>query len=165
MAVTVLPTDLFVQGNVASTTLTIPASTVADTAVSATADIAATKVRHVHRVTYGQASGSASASATQPVHVVHGTTSTLVAFKAGSVTACAGAATITVDLKKNGTSVLSSVITLDNANTARVVEAGTVTTSTGTAGDVYEIVVVATAGGGTLGNGVFAYAEFYETAL
>jgi hypothetical protein len=88
-----------------------------------------------------------------------------VGFKAGSVTACVGAATITVDLKKNGVSVLTATIVLDNANTARVVEAATITTTAAVAGDVFEVSVAVAAGGGTIGSGVFAYAEFYEAAL
>jgi hypothetical protein len=99
-----------------------------------------------------------------PDFFVHGASATINSFKAGSVTACVGAATITVDLKKNGTSVLSAPITLNSSSTAYVVQSGTVTTTSLVAGDVLEVVVTATAGGGTLGNGVFAVAQVDELA-
>jgi hypothetical protein len=68
---------------------------------------------------------------------------------------------VTVDLRKNGTTVLSAVITLNNANTARVAVAGALSVTTLVAGDVLEV-VTATAGGGTLATGVFAIVTVNE---
>jgi hypothetical protein len=161
----IIPDDLVVQGTLAPTRMNYPAGSVDNAAVKTLAGIDATKLVHIHRAVYAQPSGSVSAAEAKVVHVVHGATATLVGFKAGSVTACVGAATITVDLKKNGVSVLTATIVLDNANTARVVEAATITTAAAVAGDVFEVSVAVAAGGGTIGSGVFAYAEFYEAAL
>ena len=96
--------------------------------------------------------------------MVYGTTGTVVAFEVGSVTACTGDSTITVDLHKNGASILTGVITLDSANTAYIVEAGTLSSATLADGDVLEVVVNATVGTGTLGNGVFASCIIREDA-
>lgn len=154
--------DVYVNGTLTGKTLAPSAGCVVDASVSASADIAATKVNHQHRAVFAQANSSA-ASETRVIYVCYGASGTVVAFSAGSIAAAVGAATVTVDLKKNGTSILTGVITLDNANTARVVEAGTLTGSNSVvAGDVLEVVTVATAGGGTLPTGVFAAATINE---
>jgi hypothetical protein len=81
----------------------------------------------------------------------------VVSVKAGSIAIAVGAATVTVDVKKNNVSILTAVITLDTGNTARVAEAGTILTASAVAGDTYELVIVATAGGGTLAHGVVCH--------
>ena len=52
-------------------------------------------------------------SAREPVHVARGAGS-LTEVRAGLVVACVGAATIVVEVLKNGVNVLSSTLTLDN---------------------------------------------------
>jgi hypothetical protein len=113
------------------------------------------------RKTYAQPNVTATTE-TKVVHGVFGTTGVLSAIKAGSIGVNAGAATVTIDLKKNGTSILSAVITLNNANTARVMVAGTFSATTLAVGDVLELVITATAGGGTLATGVFVELDLYE---
>lgn len=152
--------DLYVTGNIGGGTLSVPASTLTDAGVSASADITATKLEMQKSFTYGQ-NGTAS-SVTVPIHSVYGATGAVVAIKAGSIVANIGAATVTVDLKKNGTTMLSGVITLDNANTARVAEAGTLSVTSLVAGDLLELVIVATAGGGTLATGLFVTVTISE---
>ena len=152
MAQTRIEGDLYVTGNIGSATMSVPDSTVVNADVSASADITSTKLEMQRSFTYSQ--NGTAASVTVPIHIVYGATCSLVSIKAGSVAACIGNSTVTVDLKKNGSSVLSAVITLDNANTARVAEAGTITTAGGVAGDFYELVIVATVGTGTLATGL-----------
>src|SRR4051812_46702505 len=91
-------------------------------------------MRHQFNKTYGQ--NGTAAAATQVLHEVRGTNATLRGIRAGSVVACTGNATITVDVKKNGTTILSATIVLDNANTAYISEAGTIPNGTLVAGDV-----------------------------
>ena len=78
---------------------------------------------------------------------------------AGSIAAAVGDSTVTIDVKKNGTTILAAVITLDNANTARIVELGSVTSSAFVAGDWFEVVITATIGTGALPTGVFVQLE------
>ena len=137
---------------------------VSDTHVAADADITATKLEHQHRAVYEQESDTTSAAETRVVHVVHGATGTLKAFKAGSITVCTSDATITVDLLKNGVSVLSAAIVLDSGNSVRVVEAGTISGPSVVAGDVLEVDVAVSAGGGTIGKGAFAFLDLHEDA-
>jgi len=141
-------------GELQCQTLTIPAGTIVNADVNANADIAVTKVRHLHSITYG-ATGSA-ASVTIPIHCSYAA-GTIKAIKAGSIVACVGDSTVTVNVLKNGVSVLTGVITLDNANTARIAEDGTLDSGKVTlaADDLLEIVIVATVGTGTLATGPF----------
>lgn len=89
----------------------------------------------------------AQSDATQVIHVVKGATGTIISFCAGSVTPCAGAATCTLDLKKNGTTVLSAVITLNNTHSAYEVVEATLSTTSVVTEDVLTVVVDAIDGG------------------
>lgn len=141
-------------------TLIPSAGCVLDAHVGAAAGIAASKMHHRHSKSLSQ-TGSA-ATATHPIHVVQGATATLLSFKAGSIAIAAGAATVEIDLKKNGASILTAPITLDSANTARVLEAGTLSATALVAGDFLEVAITATAGGGTLPTGLLVQLELDE---
>jgi hypothetical protein len=79
---------------------------------------------------------------------------------AGSIAAAVGDSTVTLDIKKNGTTILSAVITLDSSNTLRVVELGTISGSGAfVADDWFEVVIIATINTGTLPTGVFVQME------
>jgi len=138
------------------------AGCVGDEQVSPTAGIKATKLEHQHRAAYAQESDTTAAAETRVVHVAHGTSGALKSVKAGCVVPCVGDATITVDLKVNGASVLVSTIGLSSSQSARELVAGTIDTDTLSAGDVVEIAVTVNAGTGTLGKGVFAYVDVHE---
>lgn len=152
-----------VTGRLSPAQLDIPSGTVVDDDVSASAAIDTNKVRHRYRKILNQPN-SAATTETRAVHVVRGATGTIKEILAATIAACAGAATIVIDLKKNGSSVMSSTITLDNANTARVSEVGTLNPSLVgvVVGDLLEVVVTATAGGGTLGTGLLVQIEVDE---
>lgn len=154
--------DLYVNGKFAAKEMTLPSNVVANANVVAAADIDAVKLEHQYEKVLNQ-NGTAVAD-TRAIHLVYGATGSVVAFKAGSVVACTGNATITVDLKKNGTTMLSAVITLDNANTAYVAEAGTLAGTVLVAGDVLTVVVAVNAGTGALGTGLFAEVVLREDA-
>jgi len=67
---------------------------------------------------------------------------------------------VTFDLKKNGSSVLSSVVTVTNATSDRAVVAGTITTSTIAIGDVISIELAVSSSTGM--QGPFAWAVIEE---
>jgi len=156
--------DLHVTGRISSQFLSAPDQSIDDAAVAADAEILAEKLEHQHRQVYEQESATTAAAETRVVHVVRGTTGAVERFEAGSVAACTGDATITVDLLKNGVSILDAAIVLDNANTARVTEAATIATPGLVAGDVLEVAVTVNAGTGALGSGVFAALTVHEEA-
>lgn len=146
--------DMFFGGTLRATTLVPSDGCVFDKHVAAAAAIGTAKQVHQHRATYSQPNTTATTE-TRIIHCVRGLTGTIKEIAAGSIVANVGAATVTVDLRKNGTTVLSSVITLNNTHTARQNVTGTIAGATVAAGDDLDIVITATAGGGTLATGVF----------
>jgi len=101
---------------------------------------------------------SAATSETRTLFVARrsGTVNEVIA---GSIAKAVGDSVVTLDVKKNGTTILNAVITLDNANTNRIVELGSITSSAFVAGDWFEVVITATANTGTLPTGVFVQLE------
>lgn len=152
--------DLYVDGNLQAKSFTLPADAVTDAKVAADAAIAASKLKHQHRVHLAQPN-TAATTETRLVYAARGPAE-VIAFEAGSIAAALGAATVTLDLKKNGASILTGVLTLNSANVARVTADAALATATMVDGDVLEIVVVATAGGGTLPTGLFAMVTVNE---
>lgn len=155
--------DLVVRGTLRVNAFAIPANSVGNTQFSAADPLAAAKQEHQYVLHFTQPHGTIATSARYPIHVAHAD-GELVSFAGGVVVACAGAATITADLKKNGTTVLSSTVSIDNTNTAYLVEEATFSSTAYSANDVFEVVVTATAGGGTLGQGLFLKLVVREAA-
>jgi hypothetical protein len=142
-------------------TVSLPANAVGDAHVAAASPLGVTKTTHQYIATYGRP-GNAT-SETDPIHVCK-SAGTIAQVRAGSVTAAAGDSTVTVDIRKNGTTVLAGVITLDSANTAYVSEAGSLSAAGVAANDVLTAVIAAAAGTGTLPTGVFAQVVVQEAA-
>lgn len=165
MSLTVLPTDLLVQGVLASQILNIPASTVVDAAVNAAAGIQASKLQHQHEHFASDTFATTTAVYRKVIHAVQGTTAALVRFAVGVTTAALGGATVTVDLFKNGSTILSGVITIDNTLTAFALRSGSFTSAACVAGDVFELkIATAATGGGTLPAGFFSHFVIREDA-
>lgn len=156
MATGRVTSDLIVDGYLTvSGGMSLPAGAVTNTNIVGSAGISASKLQHSPRKGYAQPNTTATTE-TRVIHVAFGA-GTILEFSAGSIVAAtAGTNTTTVDLKKNGTTCLSSVITLDSANSAYVVEAGTLSVTSLADGDVLTVVITATAGTGALPTGVFA---------
>jgi hypothetical protein len=141
----------------------VPDGSWGDAQIGATNPITCPKLKHQHNPQYGQANGSAWRHRDGRFYVAR-SAGQVVGCEAGVVTPAVGAATVTVDLKKNGTSVLTSVVTITNAQAAYARVAGAIATAAYVAGDVFTVVVTATAGGGTLPQGLFADGAFQEGA-
>ncbi|MHC4179040.1 MAG: hypothetical protein ACYSWU_16115, partial [Planctomycetota bacterium] len=77
-------------------------------------------------------------------------------------TACTGDATCTVDVKANGTTILSSVVTLDSSTAAYSEQSGTITDTSAADGEYITVVIDATVGTGALGTGVMVQIDFDE---
>lgn len=164
MAANVIDGDCQVRGTLRATSFVAPASSIGGSAINAADPIPASKAEHRIIRTFGQVHGSVATTERRPVHLAYGATGDILSVQAGSVVACAGAATISIDVLKNGTTILSAPIVLDNANTAYAEESGTLSVTTFAAGDVIEVTVTATAGGGTLGQGVYVNVVMNEDA-
>jgi hypothetical protein len=156
--------DVFVAGELSSQTMGIPSATVVNDDVAAAAAIVASKLEHQFAKVVCQESGTTCTDETYVAHVGYGATGTIVSFKCGVITACVGAATIAVDLLKNGVSILNSAATINSNHSARELVTGTISTSAYVTGDVLEIDFNETTGGGTQGKGVFAEVVLQEDA-
>lgn len=131
--------------------------------VEAGAGLEASKLEHEHRALYAQESATtAIAGDDYVIHVVRGLTGTVKSFAAGVVVACVDGATITVDLHKNGVSILVAPIVIDNGDAAYAIVEGVIDTAAVAHDDVLEVVVTVAAGGGTIGKGVFAVLDLFE---
>jgi hypothetical protein len=153
-----------IQGALVLTAQTITPSdgSVTNASVANNAAIASTKLQQRRKAFYAKPSATAAAAETIPIARIYGATASLVALRVGSVVACVGDSTVTIDLKKNGTSVLSATVQLDSANTARVTEAATINTTGAVVDDLFELVVTVSAGTGTLATGIFAELVYDE---
>lgn len=164
MAASQIDSDLYITGTLrVKTGAVLPASSIGDSQVNPASPITSAKLLHRHAVTEAQAHGSASAARRTVVRVAHGD-GEVVAVRAGVSVACIGDSTITVDVKKNGTTILSGTIQVDSGDAAFAKVAGTITDADYVAGDVFETVVTVAAGTGTLGQGLFVDVVFDEEA-
>lgn len=149
----ILPGDVVVGGTLSANVTTLSASSVTDAKVAAAADIAATKHRHQHRAMWQQPNSAATAE-TRVLHVAYGL-GDIIAVQAGSIAKAVGDSTVTIDIKLNGTTILSGTIQLDNANSAYTPESPSLATIAYAAGDVFTAVITISAGTGTLPTGVY----------
>jgi hypothetical protein len=150
------------RGEISFVSILLPDACISNDHISSAAEIAASKLEHQHRQIYSQDSDTTAAAERRVVHVVSGVAGTLQSFAAGCVVANVSDATVIVDLHKNGVSVLDAAISINSADAARAVVAGTITSTAVAADDVLEVVVSVAAGGGTLGKGVFASLDLFE---
>ena len=164
---TVVQGDMRVTGNLSAGSISVPGSAITDANVAAGVlgnFIQASKIRQMYRPVYNQPN-SAATSETRAAWTVYGATGQVLDVRAGSIVAAIGAATVTVDVKKNGTTILTAVITLNSSSTPRAAYAGTLAGAGApnlVVGDELEIVVTATAGGGTLPTGLFVQLTILE---
>lgn len=156
----VMPVDLVVAGNLRPNSFTPPAGCIPNAAIPPAAGIAYTKLQQKHQPVYSQA-GTAAAE-TRVVHVVLGASGTLVSVAACLVTACTGDATVTVDLQKNGTTILTAPLELGSGVAAFDLATGTIDAEDLEADDVLTAVVTVDAGTGALGTGLAVVLEIAE---
>lgn len=150
--------DMTVRGVLRCESIAMPQNAIDNSdQIKAGTNISADKTEQRFFPHWGQPN-SAATSETRTLFVARraGTVNEVIA---GSIAKAVGDSVVTLDVKKNGTTILAAVITLDNANTARIVEQGSVTSSAFVAGDWFEVVIVATLNTGTLPTGVFIQLE------
>lgn len=156
--------DVIINGRLVPTSLTVPADSVSNAAIPNGAGISTDKVEARVYSHWSQPNTSATAE-TRTLFVAR-RAGTVTSFVVGSIVAATGDSTVTVDLRKNGTTVLTASVVLDNTNTARVVEVATLNgaSTAFVAGDWLEVVVTISAGTGTLPTGLFCQFEARQNA-
>lgn len=155
MALQTIPNDVYVNGSLSARTMAAPAESVNAAAIATNAKIPTSKLRHRFAPTYSQEAATDAAADNQVLHVVKGFVGEVVDFRVGCVVAASGGGNAVVDLRKNGSTILTATITIDSTNTAYTVEqpAGYTSTSLVT-GDVLSVVVVSASA--TKPKGLFA---------
>lgn len=141
----------------------VPNSSFGDDQMKATDPLSCTKTDHQYTPRIAQAHGSAAADERRVVHVAKAA-GEVTSFQAGPIVAAIGGATVTADLVKNGTTVLSAPISIDNGDAAFAKVSGAISSAAYVAGDVFEVILDATVGGGTLPQGIWAQPTFREAA-
>ncbi len=154
--------DVYATGRISAPYITYPANQIQNAAVASDAAIAASKLQHQHQPAYAQPN-AAAVDETRVLHVI-GAIGTVVGFKAGSIAKAVGNAVCTVDLKKNGTTILSSPITLDSSSANYTPQSATIAAANVVSGDVLTVVVDGTIGTGTLPTGVYCSVTLREDA-
>jgi hypothetical protein len=151
--------DLSVRGTLRCGAIVMPQNAIDNPSqIKAGTNIPADKTEQRFFPSYSQPNTAATAE-TRTLFVAR-RAGTLNEVIAGSIAKAVGDSTVTIDVKKNGTTILAAPIVLDNANTARVMELGSVVGGGGfLAGDWLECVITVSAGTGTLPTGVFIQLE------
>lgn len=161
----VLNENIHVGGQLSCETFTPPAACVVNASVSSTANIGAEKLINRFRRGHAQVHGSAGTTQRIPIHIAKNA-GTISGARAAMSVKPVGAATHSIQLKKNGSDILSAAIVMDSGNTNYVLEETPGYTSTSyAAGDFFEADITATAGGGTLGQGLMFDVQFDENPV
>jgi len=141
-------------------TFTLEAGVVVNESIASSAAIDADKMQHVYKpgTNFGFVIGGTPTTREEIV---------FVASQAGTIRGfgcllndTGTSANITFDLKKNGTTMLSSVVTITNATADKAVQAGTLSTTTFAADDVLSIAMAVSSSTGA--QGPFAFIELEE---
>lgn len=163
MAQSVVEGDLLVRGALVAQSLPIPANAVTDASIQAGAGVQYTKVQQQRSKVLALSDHTVDAAVTRKViHRVRGATGTLLKFGVGATQAAGASSSATVDLKKNGSTVLTATITLDNTTSGYTLkEAAGFTSAALVTGDVLEVDVTAVSGANKP-KGLFAFLETKE---
>lgn len=157
-----IETDLHINGALSANTWYVGDESVGNDQVAGDAQIDSDKVVHRHRPHYSQVNAAAFAATVVLFHAIRA--GVLYNVRAGSIVAATGNSTVTIDIRKNGTTMLTAPFVLDNANTAYVAEAGSLAGSAIAAGDTITAVITISAGTGTLPTGLFVTVELDEAS-
>jgi hypothetical protein len=149
-----IPNNVTVAGAFRAGSMVIPPGSVGDDELKA-AGLSADVLQHQHQLTTWLSDHATNAAAKRVVaHQVYGAAAEVVAFGVGCTVAPTLTGTCTVELRKNGTTILTAPVVLDNTNAAFVIEEAAGFASTAlVAGDVLEVEVAGTSGS-TLPKGV-----------
>lgn len=148
--------DTYITGTLTAGAMNVPASSVGNTEVEAQANISASKLEHQHNLNVALFDHATSVVAKRQA-IFRAESNCTIDEVGAYVTVAAGASTtVTIDILKNGTTVLTSTISITNAQTAYQEVAGTVSSSSLVAGDKLEANVTITGANAPKGLNVFA---------
>lgn len=155
---TVLDDDVTIRGTLSPESINMPQNAIsADAQIKAGTNISADKTQTRIYRTHAQPNTAATAE-TRAMFVAR-KAGTVKEVLVGSIAKATGDSTTTVNVLKNGTTILSSSVVLNNANTNRVGVAAAISSSVLAIGDWLEVVITISAGTGTLPTGLFVQIE------
>jgi hypothetical protein len=143
--------------------MSLPLSSVGNASFNASDPLATAKMYHRVRRGGGQLHGTDATDERRYLYRAYAA-GTLVSFRAGVLVAATGDDTVTVDLKKDGTTVLSAPISITTSPAAYASLAGTISVAAYAAGVCFDVTVDATHNAGTLPQGVWWEAVFDSEA-
>lgn len=152
--------DLTVTGTLKPYSLAAPGRCITDFNMNPSSPISSNKYQPQFKRMYTQSYGVAASSDRVVSHIAKAA-GNLYTIRAGLVLPNASTATVTIDLKKNGTTVLAGVLTLA-VGSAYIPINGSIATLPYVANDVFELIITAAASGGTLGQGLFIDVVYNE---
>ena len=129
--------DVYV-GTLSCGSFSPPASCIDADAIEPNAGIEASKVEHRHMPVLGQKNGAANVAMRQVIHILYGTTGTLLEVRARNIT-IAGTGTTSIQIKKNGSNILSSALTLAVGDGTTLKTTSSFTSAALVAGDLLEV--------------------------
>lgn len=156
---------VYVNGPLSARSMSIPAASVVDASVAALAGISASKLQHQHVLPTQHCNHATSLAVDRrQAHRVYGATAEILKFGVVASVATGATTTIVVDLKKNGSSILSATISLTSTTAAFVLlEPAGFTSVDLVVGDVLESDIVSVTGANPP-KGVTTYLYLVEDA-
>jgi hypothetical protein len=145
--------NLVVSGNLKAGSFDMPANSVGDTEMTAARPADVDKVLHLHQHVYAQNRSAAVATERKAAFVAYAD-GVVLDVTAAVTQAAVGDSTVTVDVYKNGASILSSVLTFDSGDAAFASQSAALSSPGYSAGQVVEVVVTSTPGTGTPPRGL-----------
>lgn len=152
MGVSLVDGDFTLTGTIRHTGTLVPsAGCVADSHVSASADIGVAKQRH--RVKKLLSFTGTPTAATQVIYACRVSTATIQYIKVGQI-AKNSSGSVTVDVQKSTgggafATILSATVTCNSSDTDRTAEAATVSSASLVSGDILEVVITVSTPNGT----------------
>jgi hypothetical protein len=156
--------DCYVNGTLMSSVLVPSSGCISDSHIGSAANLDPAKARRRFRAKYS--TDGVPTSVTIPLHVVQSANgATAISIVAGVIVVPTGDYTITVDLLKNGTTILSAAVVLSSSSTEYTVQAGTITGATLAVDDWLDVDITVAGSSGTQGEGLFVCCEIEEAMV
>lgn len=131
----------------------MPSGSFGNSQINVNDPIAPSNLIEMLPITHAQAYGVAVVSERVAKYVARNK-GTVLGFRALLVLPCTVDDTVTVDVKKNGTTILTAVVTLNNAAVAYQAVVAAIADAPYVANDVFEFIVTATHNTGVIGQGL-----------
>lgn len=153
--------NVHVDGNFSANTMSVPNASVGDDGIDPGNPLNVDKTLHQYPRLLTQPHGADSVDERRVIHQAYGT-GLVAGVQATVVVPATGNSTLTVDVLKNGVSILSGTLTIDNGNDAYEVETIGLSDPNYVGEDVFEVVVTNTYGTGTPPQGLAVLVVFRE---